>query len=344
VASQVGVLVVGFLLTSGLGGLLGYVFQKRAWQHQYDTARRDEVLRQAISTFEELATLMDKRIYRMRRLWWAAQDMPGGAAAGERLKVARDGYNVVLFEWNDNLNRLLALVRTYFGRATRDRLELEILEEFVAIGRALEDYVGRVEDGRISEPQPSRVGHRLNHLAHRVYRLDIAMLGLIQDNRLGTKAPAPARSEHVAASERPVVQFGVQGGPVWEVQRLLARAGVGDVQIDGRFGPETEEAVKSFQLSRHLDADGVVGRRTWDTLRSEHVAASERPVVQRGVQGGRVSEVQRLLARAGVGDVQIDGRFGPETEEAVKSFQLSRHLDADGVVGRRTWDTLLGEA
>jgi uncharacterized protein HemY len=61
VASQLGLLVVGFLLTSVLGGLLGYVFQTRAWQHQYRTARRDEVLRQAISTFEELATLIEQR-------------------------------------------------------------------------------------------------------------------------------------------------------------------------------------------------------------------------------------------------------------------------------------------
>jgi hypothetical protein len=267
VASQLGLLVVGFVLTSVLGGLLGYVFQTRAWQHQYDTARRDEVLRQAISTFEELATLMDKRIYRMRRLWWAAHDMAGGAAAGEKLQVARDGCNVVLFEWNDNLNRLLALARTYFGRAIRDSLEFEIMEEFAAIGRALEDYVGRVENGPIPEPQPSRVGHRLTHLAHRVYRLDLAMLGLIQASRLGSSAPPGP--EHVAASERPVLEFGAQGEPVLEVQRLLARAEAGGVQVDGLFGRETEMAVKSFQRSRGLEADGVVGRRTWDTLLGE---------------------------------------------------------------------------
>jgi len=28
-------LVVGFLLTSVLGGLLGYLFQQRAWSHQH---------------------------------------------------------------------------------------------------------------------------------------------------------------------------------------------------------------------------------------------------------------------------------------------------------------------
>lgn len=266
-ASQLGLLVVGFVLTSVLGGLLGHVFQTRAWQHQYDIARRDEELRQAVSTFEELATLMDKRIYRMRRLWWAAHDSAGGAVAGEKLQVARDGYNSILFEWNDNLNRLLALTRTSFGRAIRDSLEFEIMEEFAAIGRALEDYIARVENGPIPEPQPSRVGHRLTDLAHRVYRLDLAMLGLIQDRRLG--GSAPPGPEHVAARERPVLEFGAQGEQVLEVQRLLARGGSGGVEVDGLFGRETEMAVRSFQRSRGLEADGVVAQRTWNTLLGE---------------------------------------------------------------------------
>ena len=42
--------------------------------------------------------------------------------------------------------------------------------------------------------------------------------------------------------------------------------------IDGRFGPNTEAAVKVLQQQRGLTVDGVVGRQTWqivDSLENE---------------------------------------------------------------------------
>ena len=62
-----------------------------------------------------------------------------------------------------------------------------------------------------------------------------------------------------------------------------------------------------------------------------------------GDQGSDVAEIQGQLARLGY-DVAADGDFGPATAEAVKAFQVSRGLDADGLVGPTTYSALLGKS
>lgn len=56
--------------------------------------------------------------------------------------------------------------------------------------------------------------------------------------------------------------------------------------------------------------------------------------LKRGSRGAEVKTLQGKL------NLMQDGIFGPLTEEAVKEFQKSRGLTADGVVGSRTWAAL----
>ena len=60
-----------------------------------------------------------------------------------------------------------------------------------------------------------------------------------------------------------------------------------------------------------------------------------------GDQGSEVAEIQGQLASLGY-DVAADGDFGPATVEAVKSFQSSHGLNADGLVGPSTYSALMG--
>lgn len=53
-----------------------------------------------------------------------------------------------------------------------------------------------------------------------------------------------------------------------------------------------------------------------------------------------VKELQTLLKGYGY-RVQVDGGFGPFTENVVKLFQASKGLEPDGVVGATTWALLL---
>lgn len=57
--------------------------------------------------------------------------------------------------------------------------------------------------------------------------------------------------------------------------------------------------------------------------------------LKRGSKGEPVKAVQRALVAAGF-TVDIDGDFGPKTEAAVKDFQRSKGLTADGIVGPMT--------
>ena len=61
--------------------------------------------------------------------------------------------------------------------------------------------------------------------------------------------------------------------------------------------------------------------------------------LREGDWGSTVELLQWGLGRAGI-DVGTDGIFGTQTAQAVKRWQEKSGLDADGVVGPRTWASL----
>ena len=60
------------------------------------------------------------------------------------------------------------------------------------------------------------------------------------------------------------------------------------------------------------------------------------PVLRKGCKESSVGALQKLLG------IDCDNSFGPKTLEAVKEYQKANSLEADGVVGRKTWSKLLG--
>lgn len=56
--------------------------------------------------------------------------------------------------------------------------------------------------------------------------------------------------------------------------------------------------------------------------------------------GKEVTKLQELLQKQGA-NVPTDGTFGETTKSAVIAFQKSRNLDADGIVGYRSWEALM---
>ena len=70
------------------------------------------------------------------------------------------------------------------------------------------------------------------------------------------------------------------------------------------------------------------------------VAPEGHPTLHRGMQGDDVIMLQQALSNNNF-SVAIDGAFGPGTETAVRHFQASKGLEADGIVGPSTWSKLV---
>ena len=112
------------------------------------------------------------------------------------------------------------------------------------------------------------------------------------------------------------------------LQQILNNNGY-QLDVDGYFGKQTEEAVMDFQLKKKLKQDGIVGSKTWMMLnqivRQENIKpkpSDENPegLLKRGKRGEMVLLLQENLRKLGY-DVIADGAFGAGTENAVKQFQ-----------------------
>lgn len=66
-----------------------------------------------------------------------------------------------------------------------------------------------------------------------------------------------------AKIERDLISMGSSGGDVRELQLNL------NLNPDGKFGSNTDIAVKQFQQSMGLLPDGIVGKATWEALEDE---------------------------------------------------------------------------
>ena len=101
--------------------------------------------------------------------------------------------------------------------------------------------------------------------------------------------PAPT-TPTTCNSKSPTLRIGKDGGigsrgpKVTELQQDLTRLGYGNLlgtpAIDGKFGPNTENAVKKFQQDNRLKVDGVVGPQTWGAICKLLLSASPTNMVK----------------------------------------------------------------
>ncbi len=133
--------------------------------------------------------------------------------------------------------------------------------------------------------------------------------------------------------------------------------------VNGVFGLDTEEAVRTFQQIFDLAQTGEVDKSTWYRIKqyyvgvksladlvSEGISISEAQVpfstqLREGSQGIGVRTIQyylNILAyfNSNLSSLPLNGIYGPETTNAVRVFQQYYGLPVTGIVNTATWNVL----
>jgi N-acetylmuramoyl-L-alanine amidase len=141
------------------------------------------------------------------------------------------------------------------------------------------------------------------------------------------------------------VRRGDRGPAVAEIRGILAALGL--LPTDGthadEYDPATETAVRAFQQSRGLSADGQVGDETWRALDGARWRLGQRSLYQAVVDplvGDDVRQLQERLMEMGYDIGRADGIYGGRTARAVARFQREVGLTADGSCGPQTMHAL----
>ncbi|OOB74989.1 hypothetical protein AXF41_13560, partial [Clostridium haemolyticum] len=114
-----------------------------------------------------------------------------------------------------------------------------------------------------------------------------------------------------------LLKKGMQNNSITYIQYGLRITCINPGNVDGIFGENTYIGVKKLQQRFGLTVDGIVGDATWNTLKTE------------------IRPIQSALRNHGY-NISVDGVAGPDTYNAVLSFQKNHGLSADGMVGANT--------
>lgn len=150
--------------------------------------------------------------------------------------------------------------------------------------------------------------------------------------------PVAVYGEGKLYSEYPVLKKGVSGPEVRLLQQALKLSGhFQGVETTLFFGDVTDNAVRAYQASQNMTADGVVGQKTLESLDSNGFI----PMLQGTLyKPGALYDDLPILQAALHSEGCFTGTFGKLYDEptlaAVDSFQRRYGLTPDGIAGKAT--------
>ena len=130
---------------------------------------------------------------------------------------------------------------------------------------------------------------------------------------------------------------------VKKIQEILEGAGFNPGPIDGKMGGQTRKAIREFQERKGLIASGRIDSETWVELMKQNEPTSLDLKTEEDPNSSldRMRQIQMALKKAGFYTGEIDGKMGHQTRIAIESFQKTKGLKPDGIVGPKTWEELI---
>ena len=98
------------------------------------------------------------------------------------------------------------------------------------------------------------------------------------------------------------------------------------------FDEAFQQKVIEWQSAHNLEADGIIGQKTWEAIASTLPTCS----TSKNKKSAYSCAIQILL-----GGLVVDGVYGTNTKKAVSTFQTASKLSADGICGPKTWKALI---
>ena len=266
----------------------------------------------------------------------ASEQRPiGSSYPGSPLRVGSTGEAVRTLE--TQLNRIR---RNYPAIPAISNVDTTFTAETQAAVRAFQRIFNLTPDGIVGPATWNKIAY--------IYAavLRLAQLGS-EDIPLPGERPSNLLRQGSTGSEVRLAQYLLRVISVYYQQ-------VPPIEVDGIFGPATENAVRAFQRMQGLSADGIIGPLTWEALYDVFLGIAETTglgvaypgtPLRSGSRGDNVLLIQDYLntiARAyPLPLITADGIFGPATQNAVRAFPRLFGLTEDGIVGPRTWERIV---
>jgi hypothetical protein len=130
VNSELGLLLIGFLLTTVAGGLITVIFQREAWKRQTRVNLHQKLYDDGVVFLDELSELIGERYFAIQRWLWAL-----GEPESYDLGDVETAYFAIVAIWNKRL------------RLNRNKLRLLIDEEHASL------FLDYSDDGRGDNPR-----------------------------------------------------------------------------------------------------------------------------------------------------------------------------------------------
>lgn len=155
-----------------------------------------------------------------------------------------------------------------------------------------------------------------------------------------------------------------------DIQSALARLKFYDGSIDGVAGPKTRAAIEQFQQQAGLEPTGKIDPLLIDAIRTASIPVNQvpRPTVRAdetdqttdlaedaveeitaeavpvesdgGISEDEIRKIQAGLKAFGNDAIEIDGKLGAKTKDAIVEFQRLFQIEVSGSANRETLDKL----